>query len=1392
MGNSPESTDGVIQFAVNDIFEKRKKCQQEGKQVTIEVSYMEIYMEDCFDLLSSLGEKKKVEVRENSRGETFVEGLTQRLVHSPAEFAACISHACKVRSVSKTAMNSHSSRSHAICTLTIRVVTEDDTIIAKLNLVDLAGSERAKKTMATGDILQEGININKGLLALGNVVSALSSKSKQSESKVNMAGKPGISNGSSHVHVPYRESKLTRLLKDSLGGNGMTVLLACVSPAQSNSDETLNTLRFASRASSIVNVAKVNHEEKTDTHVLNQEVNRLRAQLAGLQAKYDELQQSQKDSKTGMDSRRSSRGEGMSGSITDLLSGSSRLTSCFKSLVMHCFMEDVGIDDEILHKLKEDLATSGELFGCEMVEEEENKLSQSILDDCEISGLLDLEELEDFNCVPPIAKVLDRLTNIESHLKKRISASFDSHQGISAQRTISSAANFASESMGENEFQIAPQEAAEKDMGKSRDLNLSDIVDDSNGILMDISGEELSLSPFPKASSSHYSNGDFQMQKSSSENNFDDSFEQQEVELNHMQKKLMKLTNLGNHYENIIHKLNQEIALLQTGNQQLSSADDLVVENASSANNKTAEPVSEKVKQDLRLKSKELEEKIKILRKKEMEMQKVVQTKDRLTKQLDQKQEQIQTYKKERVKMMRKMQDKEVAHRVETKILVKNDVQARQRAVRAEANAAKLSRNLSSREKFWQSKLDAKKLEMERLKTLLQKREEVKKMRNTFGASMTMRAGTGGTEDSKRVIGWKAQDWKKKFQEVLLVESKIAKCNGNIQFYLQKKRGLQQDRIAVKQKMRKLRQSSPIYKELEEECKMLDSGINSASQTIAQWQMRLEEIEASTSGSSSSTNAGVVTSATKAISFKDFVQGLMSSAGSNINADGKEEWKLCLQTLWEQLRQTLQSLHQLQSEVRDLQLHGMDELNDSTVDRDDGEDCSSETSSLGSAPKRARRSGKRYLSSDDEDVDDGSCLDDTFYPSDEDQDASDSDGDDNEVKNFKRLHKKSQSRERAAEEVRKRSAKRSIEDVDKSEDGDNSDDDDDSYSSDEELNNLIAQSKFLIPKRRRVSKFSFVNDNEEDQDNHALFLLIRNNITTLNDIMESPTYFALAVSLFEMLPLRFVIAKRDSVTDDAITIQLGMDYKKAFTAADAWKQQFPLRTMKHREEAWTKLKGSLALFFSACVMTTKELESDVIDKPYIETFVPNYDNISHQLLKLKVKDSSASSNGAMKKDPVDELPLDAVAVTAEEKVWNKYTVKDLKPFLSERCLPVSGTKKELVARLVSYELRQRSVSTTNGPENENAAMDIDEKETESGEQELEQIEYQVVPLRDRTNYLKSLHELTSSAAAIATAAVAGSALPGTTSGVSKRSFRINLDELTEELENRPSPQLNAE
>lgn len=250
---------GIIPRAVKDIFNSIKKSTD--AKYSVKISFLEIYKEEIFDLLSNNREKDNITVRENFDGGIKIIGLTESLATSLEDTMKLLETGTLTRTTAATAMNFNSSRSHAIFTITLEQCKNDtdDIIYAKFHFVDLAGSERAKKTGAQGERLKEGININRGLLALGNVISSLCSESS---------------------HIPYRDSKLTRLLQDSLGGNSHTVMIACISPADFNLDETVNTLRYADRARKIKNKPIINIDSHgAEIAHLKQLVHQLQLQL---------------------------------------------------------------------------------------------------------------------------------------------------------------------------------------------------------------------------------------------------------------------------------------------------------------------------------------------------------------------------------------------------------------------------------------------------------------------------------------------------------------------------------------------------------------------------------------------------------------------------------------------------------------------------------------------------------------------------------------------------------------------------------------------------------------------------------------------------------------------------------------------------------------------------------------------------------------------------------------------------------------------------------------------------------------------------------------------------------------------------------------------------------
>ncbi|GMF24539.1 unnamed protein product [Phytophthora lilii] len=237
-------------------------------QHTFACSFLEIYNERVYDLLDggSAKDAAGLQLRENGRKGVHVEGLIESVVTNPKKAAELMTVGAQNRRVGQTSMNRESSRSHSVFILQMqsKETSAEGTKIrtSRFNLVDLAGSERQRSTDAAGERLKEAGSINKSLSALGNVILGLSEQS---------VGK--------HRHVHYRDSKLTFLLKDSLGGNSKTFMIATISPAEDSAFETLSTLKFAQRAKMIQNSAVVNEDSVGSALFLQEEIKRLRRQL---------------------------------------------------------------------------------------------------------------------------------------------------------------------------------------------------------------------------------------------------------------------------------------------------------------------------------------------------------------------------------------------------------------------------------------------------------------------------------------------------------------------------------------------------------------------------------------------------------------------------------------------------------------------------------------------------------------------------------------------------------------------------------------------------------------------------------------------------------------------------------------------------------------------------------------------------------------------------------------------------------------------------------------------------------------------------------------------------------------------------------------------------------
>ncbi|XP_029974264.1 kinesin-like protein KIF1B isoform X14 [Salarias fasciatus] len=271
MGKQEEGQEGIIPMLCEDLFEKiNEDSNKEELSYSVEVSYMEIYCERVRDLLNPKN-KGNLRVREHPLLGPYVEDLSKLAVTSYTDIADLMDAGNKARTVAATNMNETSSRSHAVFTIVFTQKKHDSETdlstekVSKISLVDLAGSERADSTGAKGTRLKEGANINKSLTTLGKVISALAEVSKKKKKT---------------DFIPYRDSVLTWLLRENLGGNSRTAMVAALSPADINYDETLSTLRYADRAKNIKCNAVINEDPNNKlVRDLKDEVARLKELL---------------------------------------------------------------------------------------------------------------------------------------------------------------------------------------------------------------------------------------------------------------------------------------------------------------------------------------------------------------------------------------------------------------------------------------------------------------------------------------------------------------------------------------------------------------------------------------------------------------------------------------------------------------------------------------------------------------------------------------------------------------------------------------------------------------------------------------------------------------------------------------------------------------------------------------------------------------------------------------------------------------------------------------------------------------------------------------------------------------------------------------------------------
>jgi len=247
------TNNGIVPISCDEIFKRIKDNKDPNKSYEVSISMIEIYNEKIQDLFGSHNQQRPpggLKLRENKTLGFYVENKRNYPVTSYEQISRRMEEGNENRTISSTLMNATSSRAHTIITIEFVQITNQNGKRSEkrsnINLVDLAGSERASSTGATGDRLKEGCNINRSLLTLGNVINVLADKA---------LGK------SKNILPPYRESNLTKILMNALGGNSKTVMICALSPAAINYEETLSTLRYADRAKKIQNKAVINESE---------------------------------------------------------------------------------------------------------------------------------------------------------------------------------------------------------------------------------------------------------------------------------------------------------------------------------------------------------------------------------------------------------------------------------------------------------------------------------------------------------------------------------------------------------------------------------------------------------------------------------------------------------------------------------------------------------------------------------------------------------------------------------------------------------------------------------------------------------------------------------------------------------------------------------------------------------------------------------------------------------------------------------------------------------------------------------------------------------------------------------------------------------------------------
>jgi hypothetical protein len=697
----------------------------------------------------------------------------------PSAHRTFLHEAAQVRSTGQTAMNSTSSRSHAVCTFYLRVIenaTQAESeghdeftraIVSKLHMVDLAGSERAKKTQATGEVFAEGVSINKGLLALGNVIVALST--------------PG---GGSHI--PYRDSKITRLLKDSLGGNGKTVMLACASPADTNFEETLNTLRFASRASTIVNNATINIDESDlvmdDGRALPPSVAKelvfLRTQNSTLQQQVEAMSSVMTSDFSDRHAAAARKGKDSGGvsqsqfcaSAKLLLSSITEMVAAQKSLLIKCLAEDFPLQESEVENMTETIARARELIGNYL-----SAIQSQALGDDDTAGAIseagssalavapapsqagaegdmDMDMSLNMSCfLPPIMRLIEDLERLQDVVAAAVEAlerlSGDSDHG----KKHKSKKNKIKQEKHQQQNQLAVVSKSDKTSEFDMDGSALDKIMGACGDEEDIAGagagnagaadcqQDMSVEDECRGGSGS--------DDSDAEDSSGDSFEEgfcgeEEAAMQEKDEKFMSMIKIAEQYKATIASLRAEILGLDGEKSKLAVQEAKEKAAHGAAGAKAGAP-SSKVQKELLEKTKALEAKLKQLRQKEVEYARIYQEKERAKKEADQLRRELTVALKKRVEASKKQKEESESHLAEKKRLQQAEMQSRRRELQAQNAVQRLNKEFANKERVLRGQLEEKEREVKRQKELILKQQKVKSIREGAAPSKSRFSGLG-------------------------------------------------------------------------------------------------------------------------------------------------------------------------------------------------------------------------------------------------------------------------------------------------------------------------------------------------------------------------------------------------------------------------------------------------------------------------------------------------------------------------------------------------------------------------------------------------------------------------------------------------------------------------